>query len=140
MTTPDTHHVQEPDLEGVEMKMPEGTKAPADTSVPNNKPILGLIIVLLFLILLLILAGLYYWSTFMNQPMAADPAPMRPTAEQNQEPESTTARARTENLDVISTSNELDAIEADVESTNLDDLDAELSAIDAELDAAMSAQ
>lgn len=120
------------------MKMPEGTEEV--TPAGEHKSISGLIIVLLFLVLLLILGGLYYWSTFMQQPVAVTPEPTRPTAEQNQEPESTTARARTENLDVISTSNELDAIEADVESTNLDDLDAELSAIDAEIDAAMSAQ
>ena len=138
MTKPENHEVQEPNLEGVEMKMPAGTEAP--TPATEQKSISGLIIVLLFLLLLLILGGLYYWSTFLNQPITTAPAPTRPTAAENQEPESTTARARTENLDVISTSNELDAIEADVESTNLDDLDAELSAIDAELDAAMSAQ
>lgn len=138
MTTPDTHEVQEPNLEGVEMKLPENIAQTADGN--EKKSVGGLIIALLFLILLLLLGGLYYWATFMNQPVVSDPAPTRPTAEQNQEPESDTARARTENLDVISTSNELDAIEADVESTNLDDLDAELSAIEAELEAAIEAE
>ena len=57
------------------------------------------------------------------------------TAEENNEPESTTADAQVQALETVSTSNEIEAIEADIESTDLDELDAELEAIDAELDA-----
>jgi len=40
---------------------------------------------------------------------------------------------------VVSTSDELGAIEADVSSTNLDNLDAELNALDNELNGALNA-
>ena len=68
------------------------------------------------------------------------PITTRPTNEQNDEPESTTAEARTGLLDVVSTSDELSAISADISSTNLDDLENEVPAIEAELSAALSSQ
>jgi hypothetical protein len=61
----------------------------------------------------------------------------RPTAEENNEPESTTAEARTDLMGVVSTSDELDAIEADAKSTNLEDLTSEITPIETELDAAL---
>jgi hypothetical protein len=63
----------------------------------------------------------------------------RPTAEQNNEPESSTAEARTEIMNVVSTSDELSTIEADAKSTNLEDLNSEISPIETELDAALNA-
>jgi hypothetical protein len=83
-----------------------------------------------------LLIGLYIWSQMMlQQPVTTLPTPNRPTPAENNEPESTTAEARAQTLDVVSTSDELGAIEADLEATVLDDFATELNAIDAELEA-----
>jgi len=131
------HKINEPNFEGEEMKMPTET-APLPAEV--NKSILsGPIILLLFIILVVILGGLYYWYSIVKSIPIIQPTNNRPTAEQNNEPESTNAEAQTQALDVVSTSDELDTIEADVSSTNLDNLDAELNALDAELTGALDA-
>ena len=131
------HKINEPNFEGEEMKMPtEVVVAPAQ----ENKNILNsTIILLLFIILVVILGGLYYWYSIVKSTPIIQPTNNRPTAEQNNEPESTNAEAQTQALDVVSTSDELDTIEADVSSTNLDNLDAELNALDAELTGALDA-
>lgn len=126
---------QEPVISEDEMKVPE-TAVPvaSQASEPSSMPIvLGVIIVLL----VLILAGLYLWGTTMmpSAPDMNDTGATRPTAAENNEPESDTADAQVEMLETVSTSNSLDAIEADIESTNLDSIDTELGTIDAELDA-----
>jgi len=131
------HKINEPNFEGEEMKMHTET-APLPAEV--NKSILsGPIILLLFIILVVILGGLYYWYSIVKSIPIIQPTNNRPTAEQNNEPESTNAEAQTQALDVVSTSDELGAIEADVSSTNLDNLDAELNALDAELTGALDA-
>lgn len=137
-----SNDIIEPDFEGEEMKMPEGAVATETiTEIPAKSILSGPIIVLLGLILVAILGGLYYWYyTVMSIPLTEPTAPTRPSIEENNEPESTTAEARTSTMDVVSTSNELDAIEADIESTNLSDLSIEMTAIDSELEAAISAQ
>ncbi|HEY0964838.1 MAG TPA: hypothetical protein VGE31_03505 [Candidatus Paceibacterota bacterium] len=99
----------------------------------TNGPILMLLIVLL----IAVLAGMYYWFSMLGRDLPiTTPTALRPTAEQNNEPESATAEAQVEALNIVSTSDEIPAIEADVESTNLDSLEAELDAIEAEIDAA----
>lgn len=132
--------VIEPDFEGEEMKMPvTGNTLPsanAGAGSTLNIPILAL----LFLILVAILGGLYYWYTIVTTPIAEPIDTTRPTAEQNNEPESTTAEARTQTQGVVSTSDELGAIKADLDSTNLTDLDTEVAPIKAEMDAALKAQ
>lgn len=127
---------QEPQFEGEVMKIPGSDKA---TTAPNASPIttqgphFGLIIGLLFLTLALILVGLYLWSRLMTQTDIVISIPGRPTTEMNQEPESTTSRAQAEASMVLSTSNELSAIEADLLSTDLTTLINELTVIDNEL-------
>jgi hypothetical protein len=97
----------------------------------------GPVIALLIILLLAVLAGMYYWFSAQEKdtPVITNDR-LRPTAEENKEPESTTAQAQVEALGVVSTSDEIPAIEADVESTNLDSLETELDAIEAEIDAA----
>ena len=95
----------------------------------------GPILVLLVVLLLAVLGGMYYWFTVLQTNTPVISPSLRPTAEQNNEPESTTAEAQTETMGVVSTSDEIPAIEADIESTNLDSLEAELDAIEAELEA-----
>lgn len=128
-------NTQEPVVSDVEMKMPEDNFI-ASGSGDNNKQ-LGIILGVLIVLLVLILGGLYLWGSSMNTNLQ-EPAPevARPTPEENNEPESPTAAAQVQALDTLSTSNEIEAIEADIESTNLDELDAELEAIDAEFEEA----
>lgn len=99
----------------------------------------GIILGVLIVVLMLILAGLYMWSQLLqNQsPVVVPQESARPSAEQNNEPESTNAEADVQVLQTMSTSDEISTIESDLDSTNLDGIDAELTAIDAELDAAM---
>ena len=138
------HDVHAPDLAGEEMKMPE-TAVSKDTSpAPSTAPLNGIIILILILLLVFILGGLYMWFSQLmmgDSPSTTQPAPVveRPTAEENNEPESTTAEAAVETQQALSTSDEIAAIEADLEATDLDALDAELNAIDAELEAALNA-
>ena len=124
-----TNNTKEP------MRMPGNAGLEAETEkVVTNGPIL----VLLAVILLVLLGGLYYWFTILQTtPSVPTPAPYeRPSAEQNNEPESTTAEAQADTYGAVSTSDEIEAIEADIEATNLDALDTELNAIDAEFEAA----
>lgn len=126
-------NVKKPEVGDVPMHMPEGTtKTVAEEVVPiANGPILLLLVALL----LIVLGGMYYWYTILQNQASSNPTYTRPTADQNNEPESTTAEAQVEMIQVVSTSDEISAIEADLDSTNLDSLDAELNAIDAELNA-----
>jgi hypothetical protein len=106
---------------------------PVHTESIANGPIL----VLLVILLIAILGGMYRWFVLLDNDIPAIPAGLRPSALENNEPESTSAEARAEAMGVVSTSNEIPAIEADIESTELDSLESELNAIEAELDAAL---
>jgi hypothetical protein len=133
------NEVIEPNFEGEEMRMP--SEATPVIPVEKEKGILnGPIIVMLFLILVAILGGLYYWYTIvMSTPVVQPITDIRPTTEQNQEPETTTANAQTQAMDVVSTSDELSAIEADVASTDLTSIETDLNTMDTNVDAALSA-
>ena len=104
--------------------------------VEERPSYLGIGIAIIIVFLSVIFIGLYMWSRLLVM-QTTEPAPTatRPTAAENNEPESTTAEAKTEMMQVVSTSDELSAIEADLGATDLQDLDAELNAIDAELNA-----
>jgi hypothetical protein len=131
--------VQEPNFEGEAMHIPVAKANLPAVDDTNPRLLTAPIIILLFLILVAILAGFYYWYTIVMSEQVVAPNDTRPTAEQNNEPESTTAEARTGLMDVVSTSDELDAIAADAQSTNLEDLTTETTAIEAELNAAITA-
>ena len=136
---------QPPHVNEDELKMPvESVYGNHDHESPSHLgPVLGVLIV----ILVLILGGLYLWgSTLVNETLperyAEDlPQPRMPSAEIAPEPTpgNADARADVNALETVSTSDEIDAIEADLEATDLDSLDAELDAIDAELEAAVEA-
>ncbi len=107
---------------------------PVHTESIANGPILVLLVVLL----LAILGGMYRWFILLDNDIPAISAGLRPSAAENNEPESTSAEARAEAMGVVSNSNEIPAIEADIDSTTeLDSLENELNAIEAELDAAL---
>lgn len=91
-------------------------------------PILGVLLIALALIL----GGLVLWGSRLPKDMPALEAPIP-----NNEPETPRATADAQILETLSPSDELDAIDADLSSTNLDSLDTELNTIDAELGAVM---
>lgn len=135
----ETTQVQAPDLSGEEMKMPENSDTPTTPSPEHETSVSGFVIAILALLLICILAGMYYWFSQLTAQVAnVEPTSDRPTAEENNEPESTTAEAAVETQGALSTSDEIAAIEADIEATDLDALDAELTIIDAELEAELS--
>ncbi len=123
----------EPNFEGEKMKMPteRGTIMDSDQTTKDTK---GVFIFGLVAALLVILAGLIYWYFVMQAPVVVVETPTRPTLETNKEPETTTATAQTESFNAMSTSDEISAIEADLESTNLTGLDTEMQQIDTELE------
>ncbi len=95
----------------------------------------GIILSILIIVLMCILGGLYAWSEQLKKNTTIESTSTRPTLEQNNEPESTTAEARVETLSAMSTSDEIDAIEADLQSTLMEEevFEAELNNIEAEV-------
>lgn len=129
--------IQTPNFEGEEMKMPENTDAQVEVK-QSSSVVNGPLLIILAVLLVIILGGMYYWFSTLTPDTQPAPVVERPTVEENNEPESTTAEAQVETMQAVSTSDEISAIEADLEATDLDSLDAELEAIDAELEAALS--
>jgi cytoskeletal protein RodZ len=126
---------KKPTFTNEELKMPEeafGSSGP----LPQSSHF-GIVLGALILILTTILIGLYVWAKTLQGNMALVeqiPESSRPTAEENNEPESTNAEADVQVLETQSTSDELGPIEADLESTNTETFEAEINAIDAELE------
>jgi hypothetical protein len=110
---------------------------PGEEPVTTNPNLLAIIIGVLVVVLVAIFGGLYLWGSLISQEVA-EPAPtaVRPTAEENNEPESTTAEAEVETAAALSPSDSLSAIAADLENTDLDGLTTELNAIEAEFESA----
>lgn len=135
------NETQTSNTESEPMKMPENSPIRTDSVTAPTKPLSGGVIGVLVLLLLLILGGLYLWFNQLRQDATtavATPSIERPTPDENNEPESTTAEAAVATQQALSTSDEITAIEADIEATDLDSLDAELNAIDAELEAVLN--
>lgn len=120
-----------PHVDESELKMPETYEAPVKKASPLPYIIVGLLV----LVLIAILVGLYLWATSLTAPASTPAVTTRPTVEENNEPESTTAEARTETIQAVSSSNELDAIEADLDATLFTDLESDFNSIEGELDA-----
>ena len=95
-------------------------------------PILGVLIV----VLVLILGGLYLWGGTISETGEM----VEPQSIENNEPETVRAEADEQILNTTSSSDEIEAIEADLESTELDELDAELDEIERELEAALGGE
>ena len=110
--------------EAVKMHIPETTQH------SHILPIIGVIIIMLTLTL----GGLLLWGWQLNKQANI---PVVENVIVNNEPETPRADADTQILETLSPSDELNAIEADLESTNLDSLDTDLTSIDTEIDAAL---
>ncbi len=111
------------------MSDPNTTKPFSEAHYGHVGPILGVLIIAL----ILILGGLYLWGSMLET--EPTPAPLRSIP--NNEPETTRAETDQRILETTSTSNELDAIYADLESTNLDTLDTEFTQIEVEMAASL---
>ncbi len=97
-------------------------------------PVLGILIVLL----VTILGGIYLWgSSLRSLDETTNQMPPEEKPFDNKEPETPRAATDAEIYETVSPSDELSAIEADIESTNLDILDTDLSTIGHELSAAV---
>jgi len=123
------------------LKMPE--ERFGNIVVEEHSSVLAIILGMLIVFLMLILAGLYVWGEYLNKPPVPEPVSVtleRPNAEENNEPESTTAEAEVETMSAISTSDEISAIESDLSGTFVDSLDAEFVTIEGELGALNSQQ
>lgn len=90
-------------------------------------PLLGILVV----VLVLIFGGMYLWGAMLSKESYQENSRMIP----NNEPETPRAAADKQILNTLSPSTELDAIYADLESTNLDSLDADLDQVVNELNA-----
>ncbi len=91
----------------------------------------GPILAVLVIMLVLILGGLYLWGGMLSKEAQV----REETPIVNNEPETPRAVADQEILEIVSPSDELDAIDADINSTNFDSLEGDLMTIDIELDA-----
>lgn len=101
---------------------------------------LGPFLLLFIIAAILLLIGLYLWGSGLtdSSPNTSSTTPVeRPSRAENREPEATRANADTDALNVLSNSDQLEAIEADLAGTNLESLGQELPAIAAELEAAL---
>lgn len=107
---------------------------PHTPSASPKQKRLALLFVLTLGLLVLLLISSYLWQHRSTQPTLVDDS-TRPSREENNEPESTTAEAQADALLVVSTSNEVTAIEADIASTDLSNIHSEFTAIEAEFSA-----
>ncbi len=119
-------------MDGVEMKLPEENFLSTEptTKKVSGKPIL---LVGIILILIGILGGLLWWgSEFIELPESFTPVSVsiRPTAEENDEPESNNAEADVQIIRTVSPSSDPAAIEADLVGSNIEALDSDLQTID----------
>lgn len=117
------------EFDSSEMKIPQGNEVAPETNESGGHTIFYIILSLL-LLGLFAAGGWYIWSTMPSND------PVVPAAtDTNNEPEDTEAEAQTE--DQLSDSDEIEAIEEDLENTDLDEIETELNQAEAELDALM---
>jgi len=111
------------------MYTPDTGQASEDDAHANLGPILGVLIV----VLVLILGGLYLWG----RALVETPPPSAPAVEEvpNNEPETPESQARADIAKTQSPSDAFSAIEADIESTNLEAVDEQIDAFTAEFNA-----
>lgn len=133
----DNNPVAAPNFTNEPMKMPENVDAPQIENNTSGSSIVNApLLITLTILLIVIFGGMFYWYQTISNTPAVVPAPVieRPTPEENNEPESTTAEAQTDSFLVTSPSDELTAIESDV-NVDISTIDTELGIIDNEMEA-----
>ena len=125
MPEPTNNRIYDPS--SFEMKLPENETIETEASVKQFS-FSSVLLALLIVVLLIILGGLLWWGKLLLEDIEPAPAvtATRPTAEENNEPESTTAEAEVSVLEAQSPSDDLAAIEADLLGTDLDSIEREL--------------
>lgn len=107
------------------------SESPSDVHQAHIGPILGVLVV----ILVLIFTGLYLWGSILpEEQQESIPTPVVP----NNEPETPRANTDAQILGTVSSSDSLDAIQADLDSTNLDSLDSGLNQVSSEMDSSLT--
>ncbi len=102
----------------------------------ENKPLTKSKKLKYLLLFFLLILFLFAWFFINNQKPTQNSAfseRERPTRQQNQEPESNTAYAQVDSLNTLNSSDEIWAIEADLDSTDLSSLLLEVPALETEL-------
>jgi hypothetical protein len=107
------------------------SSSPRIPQSPHHFPIAPILGVLLIMVVLC-LGGLYIWGSLLSKD-AETPMPL-PI---NNEPETPRAVVDTQILETTSPSDDLSAIEADLNSTNFDSLDTDLITIDTEMETSL---
>ena len=127
MPTPETNEPKKPPVvPASELTNPRGTVLHTE-----NPHISYWLLIALGVVLLVILVAIIVWVRTNTTTPVIEPTITRPTVEENDEPESTTAEAVTETLQAMSPSTELSSIEADLDATVILDLDSSFADIDA---------
>jgi hypothetical protein len=118
------------------------TRQPEENLIETHHQRMGPILGIMLLMLALILGGLYLWGAqlaktdrIMDKVDELERVPF-----QNNEPETPRAAADAQILETVSPSDELTAIEADLESTSLSSLTDGLTEAESELNAALEVQ
>lgn len=104
----------------------------------HTSRLFGPLLWLMILLLLIILVGMFFWYNTLQQTTEQDLRPARPTAEQNREPESRNAQTDVMILETLSTSDTVEALQTDLNNTNLNNVTSELEVIDRELERFLS--
>jgi len=102
----------------------------SETLMEQHHTHLGPLLGLLLIVLVIILGGLYLWGASLDQQVASETSTREIV---NNEPETPRSNADAQILRTVSPSDSLEAIETDLESTDLDSLDSEISEMEREL-------
>lgn len=103
---------------------------PSQPRIPHDSRTRAFILAVLVALLILLAIGLYLWGRALPETIDTPP-PFTPSA--NREPETPRAQADIQILRTVSNSDELTSIDADLGSTHLEGIDAELELIERDL-------
>lgn len=108
----------------------DASKQTSSTSPEDHHHGSSGIIGIIILVLAIVLGGLYFWSTNTEAPTIEEPTPV-------EEPETDPV---VEDMMQLESSTELNAIERDLENTDLDAIDADLDDLEAEFETQLEAE
>lgn len=118
---------QEPVIMPNELKLPEEQLGTSEAD--HHTAHLGAILGVLILILILILGGLYLWGKTLQTIPTVAPTTQTPTTTTSQ-PSNPSVPTDAQVAPPLSTSTSLDAIQSDLNNTNLNGINTDLNSID----------